>query len=173
MRIHHHCFIMIAYQNDNDKTDVIMSYKKIMVAVDGSKTTDLVLKEALYFSTSLNAHLCIVHVVDVYPIYNLGIDFDRCREIVINDGMAMLETIKEKMANQSVVIETKLVELIDGEMRISEKLIETIKTYKSDLLILGTHGRRGFNRLILGSVAEETVRISPIPILLVPSKKEN
>jgi nucleotide-binding universal stress UspA family protein len=150
-----------------------MSYKRILVAVDGSKTSELALIEAIHLSHSLQSMLCIVCVVDAFPIANLamGIDFDRYREIVRNDGLAILEKMSGIARKFNKNIETQLMEIIDAENRISEKLITAVEFYQADLLVLGTHGRRGFNRLILGSVAEETMRITPIPVLLVRAEE--
>ena len=150
-----------------------MSYKRIMVAVDGSETSGLALIEAIHLSKSFVAQLCLVHVVDAFPIYNLGmgIDFDRYREIVREDGLVILNKAKHVAKKHDVVAETRLIEIIDANKKISEKLIQAIESDQADLLILGTHGRRGFRRLILGSVAEETIRIASVPILLVRAEE--
>jgi nucleotide-binding universal stress UspA family protein len=53
-----------------------------------------------------------------------------------------------------------------------QQILETAKTAGVDLIVMGTHGRRGFSRVLLGSVAEKVVRLSPIPVLTVSSKDE-
>lgn len=57
--------------------------------------------------------------------------------------------------------------------RISEKINEASRSWKANLLVRGTHGRHGLNRLFLGSVAEEIIRITPIPVLLIRGKEKN
>lgn len=152
---------------------IFMAYKHIMVAVDGSETSDLALNEAICLAISLKAHLYITHVVDEFPIFNLamGIDFDRYLKIIREDGLSILDKAQQIAKNKGVSAETKLIEILDTNKKISEKLIQTAETFQIDLLMLGTHGRRGFRRLILGSVAEETIRMSTIPILLVHAKE--
>jgi nucleotide-binding universal stress UspA family protein len=151
-----------------------MPYKRIMVAVDGSPTSDLAFIEALHLSQSLQAMLCIIHIVGAFPCYNLGIgvDFDRCQEIIRDDGLAILEKMKKNAQKQYKLVETKLINITDANKSISEKLIEAAESYQADLLVLGTHGRRGMNRFLLGSVAEETVRRAEIPVLLVRAKQD-
>ncbi len=150
-----------------------MPYKRIMAAVDGSETSDNAFIDALNLTLVLKAELCAVHIVDAFPVYNLsmGIDFDRYREIVRNNGLAILDRMQQMAKRHNILIETKLIEVIDCKKRISENLIEILQIYQADLLILGTHGRRGFHRLILGSVAEETMRDASIPVLLIRAEE--
>ena len=63
-----------------------------------------------------------------------------------------------------------LVEIKDQTEWISDKIIETLHSFEADLLVIGTHGRSGINRFLLGSIAEETVRRAPVPVLLVRPK---
>ena len=151
-----------------------MSFKRIIVAVDGSKTSDTAFLEALNLTSSLNAKLCIVHMVDIFPIASLsmGADFDRCREIVKDDGQAVLDRMKLLAQINNITAETRLIELLDASKKISEKLSEIVLAWNADLVIMGTHGRRGVRRLILGSVAEEAIRTAPVPILLVRAQDE-
>jgi nucleotide-binding universal stress UspA family protein len=150
-----------------------MSYKRILVAIDGSDTSMAALQEAIQLAKSLQANLTVINIVDVAAIYmlNIAIDYDNYRKLVNEEGEAILEKAKQLADNQHIQITTQLIEILDIPSKISEKMIETTKALKSDLLVLGTHGRRGFNRLLLGSVAEETIRLADIPVLLVHAKK--
>ena len=69
------------------------------------------------------------------------------------------------MAAGAKNVETVLVER--GADRISERIVEQAKAWDAHLIVIGTHGRRGVGRLLLGSDAEQTMRIAPVPILLV------
>jgi nucleotide-binding universal stress UspA family protein len=81
--------------------------------------------------------------------------------------------MKDIAQKNKLTAETMFVEIADIEKKISEKIVESALSVKADLLVMGTHGRRGFKRFILGSVAEETMRISPIPVLLVRGQEES
>lgn len=146
-----------------------MNYKNIMVAVDGSATADLALAEAIYMAKSFKAHLYVIHVVDEFPIQNLalGVDFERYREIIKEDGLTLLKKAETTAQKNAITAETILVEILDSHKKISERILQEVLSHQVDLLILGTHGRRGFRRLMLGSVAEETIRMANVPVLLV------
>jgi nucleotide-binding universal stress UspA family protein len=150
-----------------------MSYKRIMVAVDGSATSDLALNEAILLTKAFHSQLCIIHVVQEFPPYGVewGFDLNRFQEILRNDGQAILDKAKKIVENEGVSAEIQLIEIFNALERISEKIVEVAGLWKADLLVIGTHGRRGFNRLILGSVAEETIRLSQIPIHLIRAKE--
>ena len=72
-------------------------------------------------------------------------------------------------SHSSIKFEAKLIELISSQGRIAEVIAEEAANWSADLLVLGTHGRRGFSRLFIGSVAENTVRIATTPVLLIRS----
>lgn len=79
--------------------------------------------------------------------------------------------MKELAKKNGVNAETRMIEVTNALEQASEKIVQTADELKVDLIVLGTHGRRGFNRLILGSVAEETLRTSTIPVLLINSNQ--
>lgn len=146
-----------------------MLYKRIIIAVDGSVTSDLALKEAIQLAKILCSQLYIIHVVQEFPVLGVewGIDLERFQEIIKNNGQKILDNATETVKKEAILAETHLIEIHNAIDRVSEKILEATRLWKADLLVMGTHGRRGFNRLILGSVAEETIRISEIPILLI------
>lgn len=150
-----------------------MPYKRIMVAVDGSTTSDLALKESIQLTKALHSQLCIIHVVQGFPASGIewGIDLERFQEIMRNDGERVLNKAKKAVKDEDVSAEIQLIEISNPVEKISEKIIEAIRLWNADLLVIGTHGRRGFNRFILGSVAEETIRLSQIPIHLIRAKE--
>jgi nucleotide-binding universal stress UspA family protein len=151
-----------------------MSYKRIMVAVDGSETSDLALNEAIQLTKALHSQQCILHVAKEFPATgaDLGIDLERYQEIIRSDGQAILEKAKDLAKREGVFVEIQLVEVSNAVQRISENIIKATRLWKADLLVIGTHGRSGFNRLIMGSVAEETLRTAQIPILLIRAKEQ-
>ena len=71
------------------------------------------------------------------------------------------------MRRARLAAETELVENAAG--RVADVIVEHAKRWRADLIVMGTHGRRGFNRLLIGSNAELVVRHSPVPVLLVPA----
>ncbi len=148
-----------------------MSFKRILVAVDGSETGGLALNEAILLAKNAKAALRIIHVEDEYHIGLADVPFDY-RDALIKEikkeGIALLAKVKAIAVNSGLPdVETKLAELKQHGQRVSEIIAEEAKHWSADLLVLGTHGRRGISHLFLGSVAEHVARISPVPVLLV------
>lgn len=145
-------------------------YTKIMVAIDNSDTARAALLEAVKLTYDQRAKLLIVHVVEEEFIMRGGPGFDyssiisQCRQQG-QDTLNKARAFIDKTA--SIDCETKLIELNPFQGRIAEVIIEQAKQWSADLLVIGTHGRRGFNHLLLGSVAENTIRLSSIPTLLI------
>lgn len=151
-----------------------MSYERIMVAIDGSETANLALNEAIYLTKALHSHLCILHVVSEFPSFGAeyGINLERYQQITHDSAQAILEKAKEFVKKESILADIQLKEIFNAVERISENIIEAAALWNADLLVIGTHGRSGFNRIIMGSVAEETLRFAQIPILLIRAKEQ-
>ncbi len=147
-----------------------MIYKKILLAIDGSDASKPALHEAMRFTQDQQATLRVIFVVDESYVYHGGPGYDylsyvaSCRE----EGQAILDNaIKEIKKQTSIQIESSLLELKPFQGRIADAIIEEAQDWPADLLILGTHGRRGFSHVFMGSVAENVIRISTIPVLLI------
>ena len=145
-------------------------YKKIMVAIDGSPVGMLALKEAVKLARELKESvLHIVHLVDEkitdyddFPLdrENLFYEMQKHGKEVLNEAV--------KIAKESNVdYQIFLVELTLNDGTIAHSILNEVKLHAADLLVLGTHGRHGFNRLFLGSVAEQVIRETPVPVLVV------
>lgn len=146
-------------------------YKHILVAVDGSDTSKLALQEAITLVKEWQAQLRIVHVVEEVT---LNIDamyvLDAYQEAMRKTGEEVLKKAEAIARESGVKAETKLLEIETLGHRITDMIVEEAQNWPADLIVLGTHGRRGFNHLLMGSVAEGIVRISPKPVLLIRGK---
>ena len=144
-------------------------YSRILVVIDGSRTGDLVLTEAVRLAKTHDATLRIAHVID--PAAS-GVDADCASfpEIVRAMAKAGREILDEAQAfaqKAGLRVETRLLEAARAEQRVADVLVEEARAWPAELVVIGTHGQRGFNRLLLGSVADEFVRIAPEHVLLV------
>lgn len=130
-------------------------FKKIMVAVDGSETAQFALEEAQNIVNSYNAGLCIVHCITGEE------DADRAA------GNAVLQKAKESV--DALSIETRLLEanIAYGTNGVSEAIGNAVKDWGADLLVVGTANRKGLQRFVIGSVAEQLVSLVDASILLV------
>ena len=103
-------------------------------------------------------------------IYQGGPGFDYLSVIADCEkkGQALLDHAEHLLREKTLLnIDQRLVELLPFQGRIAEAIIEEAKEWPADLLVLGTHGRRGFSRFFLGSVTENIIRIATTPVLLV------
>ncbi|VWC55265.1 UspA domain-containing protein [Burkholderia contaminans] len=143
-------------------------YTNIMVAVDGSPSSQRALDEGLKVARSCGARLFAVFVVDksLLITYSGRLDPDALLAEIRRDGASVLRQAERTIARAAVNGETELVETELGES-IAERLQRYVAERSIDLAVVGTHGRRGVRRLFLGSVAERFLRGSSCPVLLM------
>jgi nucleotide-binding universal stress UspA family protein len=148
-------------------------YKRILIAVDGSNTSDLALEEALKLAAEHQSQLRIVHVVDVLMFfagepgffYIVGLE-----KAIVESGERLLQKAAATAGSVGIKAETKLLRIEDSSQRIADMIVGEATAWPTELIVVGTHGRRGLSHLFLGSVAEGIVRISPVPVLLIRGK---
>ena len=149
-----------------------MVYKRILVPVDGSSTSKAGLNEALRLARDQKAKLKLIHIVDELMIFSsseAGLNIEPIIESMKRGGRRILARAAKLASARGIRPETELWENATG--RVAEVLIGRAKRWRADLIVMGTHGRRGVNRLVLGSDAELVVRNSPVPVLLVRSAR--
>lgn len=147
------------------------AYSKIVVAVDGSSTSDLALAEAIRVAGSEATVLALYVVDNGMMLFDAGYyDPTQIERAFVDSGKRALEAAGKVLADAGVAFETKLVTdpAVAGD--IAASLNEAAREWGGDLLVVGTHGRRGVRRLVLGSVAEAVIRQSTMPVLLVRGK---
>lgn len=146
-------------------------YRRILVAVDGSKASQLALRHGIQLAKEQQARLRIVHVVD-----ELALNVETPRELkdfwnaIRKGGERVLEKARAHTVKAGIEPETKLLEIraMGGLVKlVADFVVKEAERWHADLIVIGTHGRRALRRLLLGSVAEGVIRISAIPVLLV------
>lgn len=143
-------------------------YQRILVPIDGSETSERALQEAIKLADSA-AQLRVVYVLEeIYPLDATGfelIDYADLQNAMRDSGERALAKAAEKVKRLGVTVETALLQA-SGERVASVIEIEASR-WHADLIVIGTHGRSGLSRLLLGSVAEGVVRLASVPVLLV------
>lgn len=147
-------------------------YKHILVAVDGSNTADLALQEAIKLAGEMESRVRIVHVVDfAAPSWDTEIfNVVEILEVMSKSGEAILNKASSVAREAGITVEARLVKIESLGQRITGAIAEEADQWPADLIVLGTHGRRGFSRLLLGSVAEGVIRVATKPVLLIRGK---
>lgn len=145
-------------------------YKRIAVAVDGSKTSDKALREAINLAGETGASLLLLHVCEEIPaIWEPGgmsmMPTQDVMRAIAGAGKELLKNRAAQVAGQGVPVETVLAEIPGG--RVSGTISQEAQKWNADLLVVGTHGRKGMDHILMGSVAEGVARTATMPVLLV------
>ncbi|MFC4360631.1 universal stress protein [Halobium salinum] len=137
-------------------------YHRILVATDGSSGAAAAVERALDFAQRYDAELHVLYVVDT-NLVPLDTHAQRVLRYLQEEGEMSVETAVGQSTDSG--IETVVGSVREGDP--SESILCYVDDNDIDLVVLGTHGRRGVERYLLGSVAERVVRQSPVPVLTV------
>jgi len=142
-------------------------YQRILVPVDGSATSNRGLEQAIAMARLTGGRIRVLHVVDDLPVMveGYGAFAAEAVDMLRDAGKRTLAEAQRAVENAGVPVDTALFEGVTG--RVSEHVAREVEEWKADLVVLGTHGRRGVRRLFLGSDAEQVLRTSAVPVLLV------
>lgn len=145
-----------------------MSYKNILVPVDDSPISYAAIEHAEKIAKAYNSHVTVLSVLSVDPM--VGVDFYKfapsITEYVLaaeKNAQSRLDDIKQTLSNHGVSVSTR----IARDLSTAEEILKTADEINADLIIMGSHGRKGIKKLVLGSVAQQVLSISPLPIMVV------
>ena len=143
-------------------------FRRIVVAVDGSNTSNLALREAIELAKDQQSELRIVFVVDVFALTaETPVQLTQYEVAERKAGDLALKRAAALARKAGIEAETVLLEVQTLRDRIADEISRNAKKWRADLIVIGSHGRRGLSRLFLGSVAESLARIAPVPVLLI------
>ncbi len=143
-------------------------YKKILVPVDGSESALRGLDEAIRLAKESGAAVRLMHAVNEFFIdvgYGMPLVTPELIESLREGGKRILNSAAAKARDRGLNPETVLLDRLGT--RVADLILDQAKEWPADLIVMGTHGRRGFSRLALGSDAEMVVRSASVPVLLV------
>jgi nucleotide-binding universal stress UspA family protein len=148
-------------------------YRKILVPIDGSRTSMRGLDEAIGLAKSHGARLRLVNVIEEYSVIQgvgmggMAFDVENLIDALRADGKKIVTKAMARIRKAGVKADSVTYESFTN--RSSDFIVEEANKWRADLIVMGTHGRRGVSRMVLGSDAEIVVRTSPVPVLLVRS----
>lgn len=144
-------------------------FHKILVAVDGSAGSERALDESIRLAQAFGGRLRLVHVMDelgrVSGFESATAYLDELLPRMRAAGEKLLAQGLGKAIAAEVEADSELV--IRSPGRVCDSINEEAKRWGADLIVVGTHGRRGVDRLLLGSDAEQILRHASVPVLLV------
>ena len=146
-------------------------YRKILAPVDGSPTSMRGLREAIRVAKAEGAKLWLLHVLDKFSALS-NPESAQYTDLLIaslkRSGERILSRAERLARAKGVKAQTLMPEIVGGPA--AGEIVRQAKKLRADLIVLGTHGRRGLKRLALGSDAEQVVRNSLVPVLLVRAR---
>jgi nucleotide-binding universal stress UspA family protein len=149
-------------------------YKRILVPLDGSPVSLRGLKEALRLARQNRARVQLLHVFGMFigtPVLTRRRPVGDIPNMLHAAGEAILKKAEALARGRRVAVDTALLNYAKG--RAAGAIVAQAKKWRADLIVIGTHGRHGFDRLALGSDAEIVVRTSPVPVLVVGPGKSS
>lgn len=141
-------------------------YKKILLPTDGSKYANDAAKHAIWIADSSGAEVIVLNVIETSTLVGLPAEdlIVKIKEILKEEGKKALEDVsnilKESGSTVKLIFKTK-------EGSPANVILKTIDEENVDLVIMGTSGKTGLDRFLLGSVAEKVVKSAPCPVLVV------
>lgn len=151
-------------------------FRRVLIALDGLPEGEGVLEPAIQLGTLCHdTHFTLVQVVEppVALITPMAMHPAKMRphwrEVQENGARSYLERIASHMRTRGLHVSTEMI----GARGIGERILELAGSTRADLLVVGTHGAQGIERMLLGSVADKVVRGASMPVLVVPTRKEN
>jgi nucleotide-binding universal stress UspA family protein len=142
-------------------------YGNILVPVDGSETSACGLNEAIKIATKLGSRIRLVHIVNelVFAGGDAGMYASDLIASLRNGGKLLLVQAAAQVRRQSVETDSVMIESMGAFA--ADLIVEQARLWPADLIVMGTHGRRGLVRVAMGSDAECVVRVASVPVLLV------
>jgi nucleotide-binding universal stress UspA family protein len=136
--------------------------KKILIAHDGSKSSDTALKQALEIADKFGSSLTVISVVpELYLTELMEMDRIRILETLTEEAKKIMDKIKTKTAG------SRPVKTVIAQGNPAEEILETARKIKADLIVTGSHGRHGAQKFLLGSISSKIVDHSPCTVLVV------
>jgi len=147
-------------------------FNRILVPIDGSPTAHAGLAEAIRLAKLTGGSLRLVHVLDELA-FTGGMEFYGAEVLKrLQDGGQKVLAEGERVAKAAgVPVETKLYESFGD--RLADLIEKEVEDWKADLIVIGTHGRRGLRRALLGSDAEQVARHATEPVLLLRPRSQS
>ena len=143
-------------------------YQNILVPIDGSQTAELGLREAIGLASRLAARIRLMHVISDRPWLYSGTSpevFDEILTHLRSSGESIIHEAKVAVRAAGVEVDQRLLEAPGDQA--GEFIVAEAQGWPAQLIVCGTHGRRGLRRVLMGSDAQYIVTHSPVPVLLV------
>jgi nucleotide-binding universal stress UspA family protein len=147
-----------------------MEYKQILIGTDGGDLMAPVYDHAAYVARLTDATVHIAYVLDVagFTAYPIDASWENMYDVLLDEGKQIVANAKKTLASLGVRENLIVTAVLDGHP--AEELDTYAASHDVDLIVIGSHGRRGLDRLLIGSVADKVVRGAKVPVLIIRSR---
>lgn len=155
--------------------------KKILIAVDYNPTAQNIAETGYELARSMNAEVILLHVVADYTYYSsldyspiLGFDqFSNLGAVQMDSVMELENAANEYLEQTKAHLGDPSIRTLIKDGDAGNAIVEAAKNLEVDLIVLGSHSRRGLDKILMGSVAEKVLRQSKIPLFIIPISEKN
>ena len=140
-------------------------YDRILVPVDGSGPSSAGVREAINIAQLSKGTIRLVHVVNEIQAIQGGYYSAELRDSLLVQANNLVKDAEAEVASHGLKAEALVIDALGGPT--GEIIVDHANSWPAQLIVIGTHGRRGLARLVLGSDAEYVVRTANVPVLLV------
>ena len=144
-------------------------FNHILVPVDGSNTAQVAVGKAIELAKAFGSTVTVIYVIDPYPFTGVGTDFAYGQAEYLSaataEANAAVKAAKDTFSVASVKVDTSIIEAHTAWRGI----VEAGTSLNADLIVIGSHGRSGLEKLVLGSVAQAVLSHTKLPVLVVRS----
>jgi nucleotide-binding universal stress UspA family protein len=142
--------------------DATLGWKRILVGTDGSRFSKVATDKAIDFAQAYGGELRVISIVDVPS--ELYAEAPQAVEDMIRKAREYTAAVRKQAEGAGVPVETFI-----GEAETWEAIVKLAKEQAVDMIVMGSHGRTGLRRLLMGSVTEKVIGNAPCPVLVVKS----
>ena len=155
-----------------------MEMKKILIALDNNVGAQKVAAGGYELAQALQAHTILMHVTTDATYYSsrnyspiMGFDTFSNLDVEQTNAVEKLKiTAQNYLDDVKLSLDDETIETVLKEGDYAENILQTAEELKADIIVLGTHSRKGLDKVLLGSVAEKVLRSSTIPLFIIPVK---
>lgn len=155
--------------------------KKVLIALDYEPSAEIIAETGYKIATALNAEIILLHVI-AEPAYYSSMEYSpimgfsgfmdtfdaglthTIKDSIKNMALDFLEKSKKHLGNETI-------KTLIAEGSFAESIIEAAENEQADIIVMGSHNRRGLDKLLMENVAEKVLHLSKVPVLVIPIKK--
>ncbi len=160
------------------KTDKV---KKVLIALDYNPTAQKVAEVGFSFAKAMNAEIILLHVISD-PVYYYSTEYSpimgfngfmETSQIQMDSGDGLKQAALHFLDKSRQHLGDKSIQTLLKEGDFAESILQTAKELHADVIILGSHSRKWLENIVMGSVTEKVLRHTPVPLFIIPTKKQN